>query len=109
MKRGDLVTIAGGGPYSGKPRPALVIQSDAFAIGSISVCLITSDPVDAKFFRVQIEATASNHLRQTSWIMTDKIVTLRRDQVGRVIGALRPDEMLQVNRALIIFLDLSSR
>lgn len=29
MKRGDLVTVATSGDY-GKPRPALVIQSDAF-------------------------------------------------------------------------------
>ena len=27
LRRGDLVTVVAKGPYSGKPRPALVIQA----------------------------------------------------------------------------------
>ena len=30
MRRGSVVTVAGGGDFSGKPRPAIVIQADAF-------------------------------------------------------------------------------
>ena len=30
MTRGDIVVFATKGAYSGKPRPALVVQSDAF-------------------------------------------------------------------------------
>lgn len=107
MKRGDLVTIAASGPYTGKPRPALVIQSDAFAIGSITLCLITSDPFEVPLFRVQIEPTEANGLKQTSWIMVDKITTVRQNQIGRVIARLSSPDMSRVDRALMIFLGLT--
>ena len=43
MKRGDLVTVALQGDL-GKPRPALVIQSDLFeAHPSVTILPVTSD------------------------------------------------------------------
>src|ERR1700676_1928574 len=43
VRRGDVVTIVLPGAY-GKPRPALVIQSDLFdALGSLTVLPITSE------------------------------------------------------------------
>jgi mRNA interferase MazF len=109
LKRGDLVTIAASGPYTGKPRPALIIQSDAFVIGSVTLCLVTSDPFETPLFRVRIEATEANQLRQTSWIMVDKITTVRQNQIGRVISRLSPPDMSRVNEALAVFLDLTER
>jgi mRNA interferase MazF len=43
VRRGDLVTIALTGDY-GKPRPALVVQADAFdALTSVTVLRLTSE------------------------------------------------------------------
>ena len=43
MKRGDLVTVAVSGDY-GKPRPALVVQSDLFAeLPTVTVVRLISD------------------------------------------------------------------
>ncbi|HEV3076187.1 MAG TPA: type II toxin-antitoxin system PemK/MazF family toxin, partial [Thermoanaerobaculia bacterium] len=45
MRRGSIVVVAAKGPYTGKPRPALVVQSDLFnpTHSSVTICPITSD------------------------------------------------------------------
>lgn len=61
-QRGDLVTVALPGAY-GKPRPALVTQSDLLAeLESVLVCPITSDLRDV-MFRVTVEPSLTNGLQ----------------------------------------------
>src|SRR4051794_2665866 len=73
MRRGDVVTVAAAGDY-GKPRPAVIVQSDAFPEGhaSVVICQMTSEIVDASAFRVTIEPSAENGLRIRSQVMADK-------------------------------------
>lgn len=104
MKRGDLVTIALSGDY-GKPRPALVIQSDLFdAHPSITVLPVTSELREAPLFRIRVEPADDNGLRRTSEVMVDKIQTVARERIGKAIGRLDDESMLAVNRALAVFL-----
>ena len=104
MKRGDLVTIALSGDY-GKPRPALVIQSDLFdAHPSVTVLPVTSELREAPLFRIRIEPTDDNGLRKTSEVMVDKTQTVAREKIGNTIGHLDDESMLAVNRALAVFL-----
>lgn len=104
MKRGDLVTIAISGDY-GKPRPAIVIQSDLFdAHPSVTILPVTSELRDAPLFRIRLEPTGDNGLRRTSEVMIDKIQTVARAKVGRAFGHLDDEAMLAVNRALAVFL-----
>jgi mRNA interferase MazF len=104
VKRGDLVTIALSGDY-GKPRPALVIQSDLFdAHPSITILPVTSALRDAPLFRIQVHPNADNGLRRTSAVMVDKHQTVAREKVGKTIGHLDDESMLAVNRALAVFL-----
>lgn len=106
VKRGDVVTVAAKGPYSGKPRPALVLQSDLFsALGSVTVCLLTTDVLDVPLFRLTVEPS-SNGLQQVSQIMIDKIVTVPRDAIGSRIGALDHELMVRVDRSLAVFLGI---
>lgn len=103
MKRGDLVTIALSGDF-GKPRPALVIQSDQFAeTGTVTVLLISSTLVDARLIRTTIEPTPANGLRARSQIMVDKARSVKRDTIGATIGSLDAEAMLAVTRALAVF------
>ena len=64
MRRGDLVTVAAAGDH-GKPRPAVIVQTDAFpeSHASLVVCQLTSELVDAPDFRVTIEPKPENGLR----------------------------------------------
>ena len=103
MRRGDLVTIALQGAY-GKPRPALVIQSDLFdEHPSVTVLPITSELRATPLFRITIEPDAGNGLRQASQVMVDKAQTIPREKIGEAFGRLSSEHMLAVNRALAVF------
>ena len=101
MKRGEVVTVAVAGDY-GKPRPAVVVQTDLLngTHASVVVCLVTSALVDAPLLRLSLEPSLQNGLRRRSQIMADKIVSVRRDKVGPRIGALDDETMLGLSRAL---------
>ncbi|MEI7591484.1 MAG: type II toxin-antitoxin system PemK/MazF family toxin [Deltaproteobacteria bacterium] len=104
MIRGDLVTIALQGTY-GKPRPALVIQSDLFdAHPSVTILPITSDLRDAPLFRVLIQPSKTNGLQKLSEVMVDKAQTVSREKIGETFGHISAEDMLAVSRSLAIFL-----
>jgi mRNA interferase MazF len=104
MKRGDLVTIALPGDF-GKPRPALIIQSDLFdQIPTVTVLLISGTPQDTPLLRLSVEPDDENGLRKPSQIMVDKVMTMRRDKVGAAFGKLNAETMVSVNRLLAVFL-----
>ncbi|TRZ99158.1 MAG: type II toxin-antitoxin system PemK/MazF family toxin [Nitrospiraceae bacterium] len=107
LKRGDLVTVAAKGHFSGKPRPALILQSDLFsALGSVTICLLTTEIIDAPLFRLAVEPSPANGLLQTSQIMIDKIVTVPQDTIGARIGSLDRDIMVRTDRSLAVFLGI---
>ena len=107
MRRGDLVTVAVQGDY-GKPRPALVIQSDLFgAMRSRTVLLLTSNPEDTPLLRLRIEPTPENGLRLPSWVMIDRTMSLRADRLGPSFGRLDDAAMVSVSRSLALFLGLA--
>src|SRR5579862_404194 len=89
MKRGDVVTVAAAGDY-GKPRPAVIVQTDALPVEheSVVVCQMTSDGDEAPDFRVVVHPSPGNGLRARSHVMADKSITIRRSRVGRKIGHL---------------------
>jgi len=103
-KRGDLVTVVLPGAY-GKPRPALVIQSDFFTEHpSVTVLPITSELRATPLFRVAVEPTSENGLEKLSQVMADKIQTIPREKIGRSFGHLEAEAMTAVQRALAVFL-----
>ena len=104
MKRGDLVTIALQGDY-GKPRPALVIQSDLFSEHpSVVILPVTSELRDTPLFRVTIAPNEINGLSRPSDVMVDKVQTVAWDKIGPVFGRLSQEELLSVNRMLAVFI-----
>src|SRR3546814_8975351 len=62
VKRGDIVAVSLQGDY-GKPRPALIVQSNLLAeLESLVICPITSAVRDAAF-RITVEPDNANGLR----------------------------------------------
>lgn len=107
MRRGDIVTVAAPGEY-GKPRPALVIQSDLFdALPSVTLCLITSTLRDTPIFRITVDPSPANGLQRVSQIQVDKILTVARERIGGVIGRLDDATLLKVNRSLAVFVGIA--
>lgn len=104
MRRGDLVTIALQGDY-GKPRPALVIQSDLFdEHPSVTILPVTSELRDTPLFRITVKPSDENGLSKPSQVMVDKAQTVPREKIGGTLGRLDDNAMLAVNRALAVFL-----
>ena len=92
----------------GKPRPALVIQSDFFdQHPSVTVLPVTSDLRAAPLFRVSVEAGSANGLRKASQIMVDKATTVARERVGAPFGSLDAETMLEIDRCLALFLGIA--
>jgi mRNA interferase MazF len=107
MRRGDLVVVAASGDH-GKPRPALVIQSDLLEEHpSVTLCLVTSTLRDTPMFRITVDPSAENGLQRISQVQVDKIVTLARGRIGQVIGRLDDATMLKVSRSLAVFLGIA--
>jgi mRNA interferase MazF len=108
MRRGDVVTVAATGDY-GKPRPAVIVRTDALpaAHASVVVCQMTSDCSDAPDFRVTIDPSERNGLRVKSQLMADKPVTIRRERIGRHIGRLDDKDVARLNIALAFVMGLA--
>jgi mRNA interferase MazF len=107
MNRGDIHIAAARGPYTGKPRPVVVIQDDRFdATASVTVCPLTTDPLEAPMARVRIEPTRSNGIDQLSHLMVDKITTIPRANMRGRLGRLNDADLGLLDRALNTFLGL---
>lgn len=105
IARGDIVLCVITGDY-GKPRPALVIQSDLFneAHPSVALLPITSHLLDTPLFRIPIKASKASGLNQSSQIMVDKITAVRRDRIREHIGKISPTILSHVEVSLQRFL-----
>jgi mRNA interferase MazF len=104
--RGDLVIVAVSGDY-GKPRPALIIQADAFSsLSSVTLAPLTSEIYQAPLLRITIQPGKETGLRRVSQVMVDKITTVPRAKIGQRIGFVEASILSAVNRALRGFLDL---
>lgn len=104
MRRGDLVTLALQGAY-GKPRPALVIQSDLFAEHpSVTILPVTSELRYAPLFRVPIVPSKKNGLQQASEVMVDKAQSVSLEKIGATFGHASEEDMLAISRSLAVFL-----
>ena len=107
LRRGDVVVCAFSGDY-GKPRPAMVVQSNAFNQHheSVVLCPMSSDLTGTELFRVRIPSSALNGLQTDSEVMVDKIVASKRIRIRRNIGRLTPVQIKLVDAALRAWLDL---
>lgn len=109
MLRGEVWTVAGGPGYAGKPRPAVIVQDDAFAqTASVTICLITSDPTEAPLFRVPLLPDATNGLKQPCSAMADKLTTVERSRLGQKVGTLSRDDLARMTLAMMTFLGAGS-
>jgi mRNA interferase MazF len=107
MKRGDLVTVSLPGDF-GKPRPALIIQADLFLDHpSVVVLPITGEIRSAPLFRISVHPTDSNGLLKLSQVMLDKPYTVTQAKVGAPFGCIDDSTLLEVNRALAVFLGIA--
>jgi len=107
INRGDVVICATPGDY-GKPRPAVVVQSDFFngTQSSVVVCLITSHLEDAPLFRIAVPPGRTTGLKLESQVMVDKVIAIPRNKITRRAGALAASSLREIDNALRLWLEL---
>ncbi len=108
MKRGEIWSLAARGAYTGKPRPAVIVQDDHFdATASVTICALTTDPTTAPLFRLPITPDQDNGLDQPSQLMVDKLTTVPRTSLGQHIGRLDEENVARLDRAIVVFLGVA--
>jgi mRNA interferase MazF len=107
-QRGDIVIIADrSGELTGKPRPAVVVQSPYFVTATLTVCPITSIEVDAPLLRIALSANEQTGLSVPSWAAVDQLTTIRRTRGARRIGRLDNAKMFEISQAVLVFLGIA--
>lgn len=108
MRRAEIWTVSGGPDYLGKPRPAVIVQDDAYAATrSVTIIAFTTRPAEIPMLRLAFEPTPANGLGNPSYVMIDKVATVPRSKLGRKVGFLSDEDMLRINQALGTFLGLT--
>jgi len=108
MKRGEVWTVEGGADYTGKPRPAVIVQDDEFgSTRSATICIFTTNPAEAPLFRIRVAPTDENGLRESSALMVDKLTTVPKEKLGARIGRLDAKDIVRMNQAILVFLGLA--
>lgn len=99
--------VAAPGDY-GKPRPAVVIQSESLGeCDSVLVCLVTSSLREAPIYRLDVPPLPGNDLRLPSQIMVDKISAVPRGKCGATIGRLDNEALVSLNRMLALAIGIA--
>ncbi len=110
MRRGEIWTLSAGGPYTGKPRPALILRNDFYEdLPAVTLCVFTSSDAtpDVDFIRPLIRPDDGNGLVKESRLMVDKITTVRKNRLGRRIGHISARDMRRVEQVLLVYLGLA--
>jgi len=108
VRRGEIWTVSGGPDYTGKPRPVVILQDDAFdASASVTLCPLTTHVIDAPLIRLTVEPSDRNGLRTSSQLMVDKITTVSKPKVRARLGRLSDEDIIRLNRAVLVFLGLA--
>ncbi len=108
MKRGEIWSVAAPGAYTGKPRPAVIIQDDRFdATASVTICVLTTDPTEAPLIRLPVTPDELNGLDRPSSLMVDKLTTVPENSLGEHIGRLCDEDIARLDRAIVVFLGVA--
>lgn len=108
MKRGEIWSVSGGPDYTGKPRPIVILQDDRFnGLLSVTFCPFTTNPTAAPLFRLRVKPSEQNRLKEDSSLMVDKVTTAPKTKIGQRIGHLDDEDIVRLNRAIVVFLGLA--
>jgi len=92
-----------------RARPVVILQDDSFdGTESVTICAFTTDDTDAPLFRLPVAPNERNGLRVPCRLMVDKVTTVPKSKVGAHIGRLDDEDVLRLNRAVLVFLGLAT-
>jgi mRNA interferase MazF len=81
------------------------VQDDRFdGTDSVTVCPFTSVDVEAPLLRMHVPPHETNGLDTSSYVMVDKLTTVRRSSATHRIGALSAAQLVDLERLLLALL-----
>jgi mRNA interferase MazF len=106
MKRGEIWAIRDDG-YASKARPVIIVQSDPGEFfNSVILCLFTTFESSHIPTRVRVVPNETNGLKKDSFVMTEKLITIDKKELGEKIGVLTNEQMHQISCQLAKLLDI---
>jgi mRNA interferase MazF len=85
-----------------------VFQDDRFdATEFVTVCPMTSTDVAAPLLRLGVDADELSGLDTASWVMVDKLTTVRRTNLASRVGRLSSSQLVELERLVMVFLGLA--
>jgi mRNA interferase MazF len=107
IRRGTVLSVSLGGVGGRKPRPSIVVQANGldFPETIVVVPLTTSDSWDSGL-KPTFQPNAINGLKEPSSLMIQRIGSVRKSDVGALIGNLSDEDMDRVDTALSMLLGL---
>lgn len=105
IEKGDIIICALPGDY-GKPRPAVVIQSEKSNKNrsSVLICPLTTHLTNDLEVRMLLTPTKLNGLLSESQIMIDKCGAIKKEKIQKKIGKLSAIKIEELTKAFIAFL-----
>ncbi|MDR1015799.1 MAG: type II toxin-antitoxin system PemK/MazF family toxin [Coriobacteriales bacterium] len=105
MRRFDVVIVSGG-IYANKHRPSVFVQVvDDTDEDSLTVVPMTSEAKDSKWW-IRVDPDEQNGLSATSYLMINKITTVRKQNARDVVGHLADAHCALLEKRLQEFLGL---
>jgi mRNA interferase MazF len=106
VNRGEIWSVLWTG-LAGKPRPALVIQSENYRSTDTDIlALITTTENKQEDLRLFISANDKNGLSQDSYICLDKLMAIPLVNLGQCYGKVSPEIMSQIDQHLVKILGI---
>lgn len=99
MKRGDIWTLRDD-RFATKARPVVVVSSDLPEFSSVTVCMFTTTPRNDTNLRPEIIPNNENGLTKKSFVMIDKIATIRENELGSHLGCLASNQMREISKSI---------
>jgi len=104
IRRGAIVLVR---LPEDKARPAVIVRANLLAgLPYATILPLTTELRPEVDFRITVEATEANGLRETSQVMVDWAQTVRAKTMGAVIGRLDDATMRVVTEQLAIVLGI---
>lgn len=102
IRHGAIVLVAAPDDASGGPRPCVVVQADLFndSHATVTLCPLTPVVGGEVLFRVAISPQEHTGLTVECEVQVDRITSVRRHRIVKLVGHASATRMEQVDQAL---------
>ena len=106
MRRGELYRVHGPSDNPKEFRIFVIVSRQALIDSRLSTVACAPVFSHAEGLYTQIAVGIEEGLKHPSWILCDNLVSMRKTKLRQFVGSLPPSKLVELNRALLLTLDL---